>query len=70
MITPERRRRSSGVFMIKFEYISHFFQMFLLMTLSRQIFAGFALHFLNNASIIFHSGNFWFRHLDLNYAGW
>ena len=38
--TPERRRRRSGVFIVNLELLSHFFLVFILLTLSRQMPAG------------------------------
>ena len=39
--TPERRQwRRSGVFVLNFEFISHFILMFLLLTLNKQLPAG------------------------------
>ena len=40
--TPERhQRRRSGVFIVNFENISHFFLVFLLLTLNKQMLDGF-----------------------------
>ena len=42
--TPERRHwRRYGVFIVNFEHISHFFQMFLLLTLNKQMLAKLVL---------------------------
>ena len=41
MKIPKRRQMmSSGVFIVNFEHPSHFFLVFLLLTLKRQLFAG------------------------------
>ena len=43
MKTPERkntRKRRSGIFIINFEHLSHFFLVFLLLALNKQMLAG------------------------------
>ena len=51
--TPERRHcRRSGVFIVKFENISHIFLVFLLLNLNKQMLAGtYAITFLVPKSI-------------------
>ena len=41
--TPERRQRRSGVIIVNFEHISHFFLVFLLLTLNKLILAVYKL---------------------------
>ena len=41
--TPEWRRRLAGDYIINFEHISHLFLMFLLLTFSKKMLAGFVL---------------------------
>ena len=57
--TPERRHwRRSGVFIVKFEHISHLFLVFLLLTLNMQMPAGNCKDRLFTISRMFHE---WLR---------
>ena len=47
-------RRRSGVFIVNFDYISHFFLAFLMLTLNKQMLAGFHLFSPNAPSEMFY----------------
>ena len=45
----QHQRRRSGVFIVNFEHISHFFLVFLLFPLNKQMLAGIKTHNIGNS---------------------